>query len=95
MEDAVLAQIKRFGGDVPDRVTNAPRLQAHLGFYLDAFNDLTTERAVIPNFDPIPWSAIVAYAGFYGLCGDACDDLLYLIRRADNAYLKRLANRQR
>ena len=94
VESAILKQIQRFGGESPDRVMNKPRLATGLVFFIDAFWDLDSERSTL-NLDPIPWSKIVRYGEFYGLEKEAIEDLLYLIREADNAYLRRIAEKRK
>lgn len=86
-----MKQIKRFGGKTPDRVLNRPKLAPGLKFYLDAFYELDTERN-LTDLQPIPWSSIVHYADRYETNEE---DLLYLIRAADNEYLKSTANKQK
>jgi len=89
-----MKQIKRFGGKTPDRITNKPKLATGLVFFFDAFYDLDTERSTV-NLDPIPWSKIVAYGQYHGLGTEGIEDLLYLIREADNAYLRRVAEKRK
>lgn len=90
-ESAVIKQIKRFGGDLPDRVTDKPKPGVGLSFYLIAFYDLDTERD-LATLQPIPWSSIVAYAKMYEA---DIDDLIYFIRKMDNEYLKKLAAKRK
>jgi len=90
-ESAVIKQIARFGGALPDRVTDKPKPGVGLDFYLIAFFDLDTERD-LTNLQPIPWSAIVAYANLYEA---NVDDLTYFIRKMDNAYLNKLAAKRK
>ena len=94
VESAVLRQIKRFGGKPPERVTNKPKLASGLMFFFDAFYDLDTERS-LADLHPIPWSKIVLYAEYHQLKREEADDLLYLIREVDNAFLRRLAERRK
>lgn len=89
-----MEQIKRFGGQTPDRITNKPKLASGLQFFFDAFYDLDTERS-LADMDPIPWSKIVAYGEYHGLGEEGISDLLYLIREADNAYLRRVGEKRK
>ncbi len=57
-----------------------------LGFYLDAFRELSTCRPVGLNLGAIPFTAIFEYSRIYEL-GDF-DDFHYIIRALDDAYLK-------
>jgi hypothetical protein len=94
VESAVLDQIKRFGGLTPDRVKNKPQLAPGLDLFLSAFYDLDTERS-LADLQPIPWSKVVEYGKFHGLAREEVDDLLYFIRAADNAYLRRMAEKRK
>jgi hypothetical protein len=66
-----------------DRPDDAPTDE----FYLAAFNDLGTERAIGMSMGPIPWSKIVQYAEFAGLEGDVAFAFVAIIRKMDNEYL--------
>lgn len=94
VEDAIMKQIKRFGDATPDRIVNKPKLPAGLIFFLDAFRDLDTERT-LTDLCPIPWSKIIMYGEYHGLNAEDVSDLLYLIREADNAYLRRVAQKRK
>jgi hypothetical protein len=56
-------------------------------FYLHAFFDLTTCRAIGMDLGPIPWTAIVAYADRAGLDPAGCEAFVAVIRTLDGAYL--------
>lgn len=94
VESAITKQIKRFGGKAPDRLVSRPTIPVGLAFFVDAFWDLDTERSLV-DLEPIPWSKIVQYGAYYRLGAEMADDLLYLIRRADNAYLRRMAEKRK
>lgn len=94
VETAVMKQIKRFGGEVPDRILSKPTIAAGLSLFLEAFYDLDTERS-LADLQPIPWSKIVQYGEYHGLKRDEVSDLLYFIREADNAFLQRVAAKRK
>ena len=57
-------------------------------FYLSAFHELSTTRAIGFSIGPIPWDKIVSYAASVGLDDDLQEDFHQLIRVLDNSYLK-------
>ena len=72
---------------IPDNIKNAPRLQIGLEFYYRAFSELTTCRSLGFGPGPIPWTAIQAFAGTYGIRGSDFFRFQTLIRAMDVAYL--------
>ena len=58
-----------------------------LELYYDAFWELSTCRATGLALGPIPWSAIKDYAVTFGLDEAQEEDLFYLVRAVDNAFL--------
>jgi hypothetical protein len=70
------------------RILQRPKLPTGLILYYEAFFDLDTERNHGMGFTAIPWSAIVRYGEYYEL---DTDELIYFIRKIDNAHLERLA----
>jgi len=72
---------------LPKRIQNAPQLEMGLELYWEAFWDLSTCRAVGMGAGPIPWLAIRDYGLTFGLDEDQQEDLVYLVRMMDNAYL--------
>lgn len=84
----------RSGEEMPERIANAPELQSGLQLYLQAFFDLDAERTHALALTPIPWTSINAYSIAYGLEEEQTEDLLYLIRKMDNAHLARLSKKQ-
>lgn len=57
-----------------------------LGFYFDAFRELSTSRQIGMEVGSIPFTAIVEYSKIYEL-GDL-DEFLYIIRRMDETFLE-------
>lgn len=70
------------------RLAAKPKLPTGLILYYEAFFDLDTERNHGMGLASIPWSAIVRYGEYYEL---DTDELLFFIRKIDNAHLERLA----
>lgn len=70
------------------RIAAKPHLPTGLILYYEAFFDLDTERNHGMGLASIPWSAIVRYGDYYEL---NTDELIYFIRKMDNAHLERLA----
>lgn len=90
VEENVLRQARLAGDPVPDRIANRPQLLPGLDFFLFAFYDLSTERQAGMGVMPIPWSAMHGYALAHDMSGEDYEDLLYLVRALDTAYLKSL-----
>jgi len=89
VESAVIEQISRFGGKIPEPIANKPVLHESLLVFMIAFNDLDTERA--SDIQPIPWSKVQDYADRYQFNTELRRDLLYIIRDMDNAYRKQIS----
>lgn len=67
----------------------APALCPGLEWYLVAFFDLTSTRAIgFGGLGPIPWTAISAYATRHGVGQDQFEFLVHHVRKMDEAYLK-------
>ena len=90
IEQNIIAQAVRAGAPIPDRIANAPVLMQGLGLYLQAFFDLDSERQIGFSILPIPWRAVVKYAQVYGFDEEQREDLLFFIRRMDNAHIERM-----
>ena len=78
----------RRGLPLPERIKNAPELAPGLGIYLRAFYELDSCRPVGMGEGPIPWTAVEDWCRSLGLDEEERDDVHYLVRRLDNAYLK-------
>jgi len=83
----------RAGAPLPERIANAPELLPGLQVYLQAFFDLDAERTHALSLTPIPWTSIRAYADAYAFDEEQTEDLLYLVRKMDDAHLKRLSKK--
>lgn len=90
-EQAIAKQAMQFGQPLPDRIANAPELQAGLQLYLQAFFELDSERN---ELSPIPWSSIADYAAAYDFDEEQTADLFDIIRKVDAAHINRLAEKQ-
>lgn len=73
---------------LPDVIKNAPDLLIGLELYFEAFIELNTTRQTGWGAGPIPTSAIYEYAYCLGLDEEETEDLLYLIRKMDEAFLQ-------
>lgn len=91
IEKNLVAQCKRFGEPLPERIKNKPRLGLGLDIFLDAFFDLEYDRnwlvGTVAQPLPISWGTLQKYAEIYEFSGILRDDLLYLVRALDNAYI--------
>jgi hypothetical protein len=87
VHEALAAQMKRDGIEVPDNVAKQPVLQGNLIGYLDAFYELDTERSHGLALVRIPWSRIVQFGVHYGF---DVEELVFFIRKMDDALLEQL-----
>lgn len=88
-EKIILEQARRYKTPLPERIKNAPDLAPGLELYHTAFFELTSDRHGIHQTEgPIPWTAMDRWATRHGLDDDAFDDLVYLLGRMDEVYLK-------
>lgn len=94
-EQAILRQCAQLKLPIPDAIANAPILTEGLELYFMAFLDLTTCRNQGMGDGPIPWTAIKDWAMYYGLNELQTDDLFYMIREMDAAYLDYRAKQQK
>jgi hypothetical protein len=81
---------------LPDWYLNPPEPVPFEGFFLDAFDCLSTERPLAPGgfMGPIPWSKIAQYADSKGLDQHTLPVFQYLIRAMDEGYLSLEIERQ-
>lgn len=93
-EKAILRQCAQLKLPIPDAIANAPILTEGLELYFMAFLDLTTCRSYGTGEGPIPWTAIRDWAAYNGLSAYQTDDLFYMVREMDNAYLDYRAKQQ-
>lgn len=91
IEQSVIQQALNAGEPIPDEFKNKPRLLKTGLFYFGAFFDLDTERNHGTGLMKIPRHAIIAYGKECGLIGEELYDLVYVIRRVDDAHIERLA----
>lgn len=54
---------------------------------MKAFNDLSTCRSTSMSIGPIPWTAIIEYANWYGLEKDVTEAFIDIIREMDAIYI--------
>lgn len=90
IEVSLAKQSVRAGLPIPARILNAPKVRKGLQFYLDAFNELDTERNHNNGIERIPRSKIVEYANDIGLDSDFKADLIEIVLRLDYAHTERL-----
>jgi hypothetical protein len=90
-ELTIAKQAMRAGKGLPERIANAPELEAGLDLYLNAFFDLDSERAHGHALGPIPWTKIREYAKAFDFDDDLQDHLFFYVKAMDNEHLKRIA----
>lgn len=82
------------GRDLPTWYTEEPCLLPGDEFYMKAFWDLGTGRAIGFAIGPIPWRDIVEYADRHKLDEDVAGAFVYVIREMDAKYLAHVAEKQ-
>jgi hypothetical protein len=87
VHDALAAQMKRDGVELPENIAQQPVLQGNLIGYLDAFYELDTERSHGFALVRIPWSRIVSFGKHYRF---DVEELVFFIRKMDDAHLEQL-----
>ncbi len=87
VEKKILTQALRSRMPIPERIRNAPVLHLGLDFFFKAWLELGSCRAVGMEEGPIPWSVIRTYCNEYDIVGELREDMFYLVRSMDNAYL--------
>jgi hypothetical protein len=94
IEQNIAKQAVQSGAPIPERIANAPELINGLQIYLQAFFDLDSERNHGFSLSAIPWQSIKEYAETYEFDAEQKEDLLFFIRRMDQAHLDRLDKKQ-
>lgn len=89
-EQALIAMIKKNGGELPNLIKNKPTLlNEGLHYYLQAFYALESERYPSQyGIMPIPITKIIEYARFLSYSDYEMDDFIYIITELDHATLK-------
>lgn len=80
---------------VPDWVGERPDLEPGDEFFLRAFWDLSTERAIGMSLGPIPTSRLDSYGHAKGLDSDTMELFRVVIRMLDDTYLKWATDQQK
>ncbi len=93
-EQLIVDECNRLGEPIPDKIANAPTLDAGMDFFISAFFELSTERQLGFGEGPIPISAIHAYSRHYEMTDDEEYEFIDVIRELDAAYLKKQAKKQ-
>lgn len=88
VERRIIKQCLRERSPYPDRIAGAPSLNLGLELYFDAFWDLSSCRGAGWSVMPIPWGVVRDYATTFELDEAQQEDLFYLIRVMDNAFLE-------
>lgn len=87
-EQSIAKMAIRMGGELPERIANAPKLTLGLSFYLQAFFDLDADRAIGMSIGRIPWTSVLSYASFHELDTDETELLIKYVEAIDTTYLK-------
>lgn len=71
----------------------APNVEP-FGFYIEAFQELSTCRSSGFGISAIPFIAIVEYAKLYGMDEEDFEDFLYVIRAMDSELIRLESKKQ-
>lgn len=82
-EKNLVAQAKRFGQPIPDRIKNKPILKTGLMLYYDAFDTL---RFDTNESGYVPWNILIKYSERYEFSEVQTEMLIYLVRRLNECY---------
>lgn len=88
VEQKIIEQCMRANMPLPARIQNAPDLALGLELYYNAFDHLNRERPVGMGLSFIPFSSIIQYAHWLDMSQDETQDLVYLIHKLDEEYVK-------
>jgi hypothetical protein len=95
IEQSLARQAKLLGQPIPERILNAPVLEANLEMFFAAFFELDTDRPQgMMGIGRIPWAAIQHYGVANHYDAEQLDDLHRFIRAMDNAHLERLESKK-
>lgn len=72
---------------LPEWYINQPQIEPFDYFYMEAFQELSTERQMGMGLGPIPNSKIKEYASDCGFDVLLRDAFIFIIRAMDNAFL--------
>jgi hypothetical protein len=88
VERQIRDEAARSGEKLPDKIANAPQLEAGLSMYYNAWFELDQDRDTgHSGLKRIPRSEIIAYAYDCSYDPVQTDNLLVFVRLMDNAYL--------
>ena len=91
-----MEQARRTGLPVPDSFKNVPELFEGLDLYLTAFMELQSCRFSGSGYvAPISFLTMVEYCEKCGVVGEQAEDLIFLVSRMDEAYLRHLSEKTR
>lgn len=80
-EKGIIKQANQRRQPLPDRIANAPMLEAGLSFYWDTFMLLCSERTAD---NAIPWRAMQSYASEVGIDDvDERQEFYFILREMD------------
>jgi len=86
-ERNILEQCLRERLPIPQAIQNAPELWMGLELFFGAFLDLDGDRPSGWDIRPIPYLIMVDYCAAYNIVDEQREDLLYLVRAMDRAYI--------
>ena len=85
-EQNIIQQCLNSGEELPEEIVNRPEPMFGSSFYINAFNELDTERSHGMGITQIPWSSIMQYAHIEGMDRQEARDFLTVIRHIDYKY---------
>lgn len=83
-EKRILQDVKRSGAPLPNSIANAPELREDLGLFWAAFWQLSNGRS---TENGITFLEVATWAQIHHIAGDDFDDLLFLVKAMDGAFM--------
>ena len=72
-------------GVTPRALSEKPELLQGSDFFMQAYQDLVTDRAIGMSVGPIPWSSVLRWGRHNGLDQDDIEELNTIIRTVERA----------
>jgi len=86
-ERRIIEQCLRERLPFPQAIQKAPELWMGLELFYSAFLDLDGDRPSGWSLMRIPWTVMADYAHAYNIVDEQREDLFYLVREMDKAYV--------
>ena len=95
VERNIIQQCLRERLPFPQAIQKSPELWIGLELFFGAYLDLDGDRPSGWTVRPIPWTILVDYCVAYSIVGEQREDLLYLVRAMDKAYIEHVTKKSK